>query len=87
MYYFYFLLDVILFTLKMCGHGVTLKPRGGALAALMRPETPTKFVSQADLVFHSPSSPRSITATHMRLTPTDESSPENVTQDYVVVIQ
>lgn len=70
----------------MCGPEVTSKPRGGALAALMRPETPSKFVSQADLVFHSPSSPRSITATHMRLTPADGASPED-TQDYVVVIQ
>lgn len=71
----------------MCGPEVTLKPRGGALAALMRPETSSKFVSQADLVFHSPSSPKSITATHMRLTPTGEGSPDDQIQDYAVVIQ
>lgn len=71
----------------MCGTEVTLKPRGGALAALMRPETPSKFVSQADLVFHSPSSPKSITATHMRLTPSDDVSSDDDPQDYVVVIQ
>ena len=72
----------------MCGTEVTPKPRGGALAALMRPETPSKYVSQADLVFHSPDSPRSITATHMRLTPTDDgAASDDEPQDYIVVIQ
>lgn len=71
----------------MCGPEVTPKPRGGALAALMRPEASNKFVSQADLVFHSPSSPKSITATHMRLTPSDELPSDDGPQDYVVVIQ
>lgn len=71
----------------MCGPEVTPKPRGGALAALMRPSSPSKFVSQADLVFHSPSSPKSITATHMRLTPADDGAADDEPQDYAVVIQ
>ena len=71
----------------MCGTEVTPKARGGALAALMRPSSPTKFVSQSEIVFHSPSSPRSITATHMRLTPTDDGASEDEPRDYTVVIQ
>ena len=71
----------------MCGTEVTPKPRGGALAALKWPETSNHFVSQADLIFHSPSSPKSIIATHMRLTPSEETSVDEEPHDYVVVIQ
>ncbi|SPN96654.1 uncharacterized protein DNG_00175 [Cephalotrichum gorgonifer] len=71
----------------MCGHEITPKPRGGALAALSSTEVSGGFAARADLVFHSPNSPRSTTATHIRLTPFGEDSPSSdCLQDYVVVI-
>lgn len=71
----------------MCGHEVTPKPRGGALAALNRPRGSDGLGLQADLVFHSLESPASMTATHMRLTPSGAAPATGDLDDYVVVIQ
>ncbi|PKS12424.1 hypothetical protein jhhlp_000630 [Lomentospora prolificans] len=68
----------------MCGHEITPKPRGGALAALNRPIHHDGLAVQGDLIFHSPGSPKSMTATHMRLTPS--TSTNDYFQNYVIVI-
>jgi hypothetical protein len=71
----------------MCGHEITPKPRGGALAALIRPMQHEGLAVQGDLVFHCPGSPKSMTATHLRLTPSGEIASHDYCQNYVVVIQ
>jgi hypothetical protein len=59
----------------MCGGPeVISRPRGGALVALNTPrdETPDDGFYKGDLAFHTPGQPASTTATHVRLTPSEE---------------
>lgn len=71
----------------MCGPETTDRPRGGALAALNRPiHSQTSQSLIGDLTFHTPGSPSSTEATHVRLTPDDSSSFRELS-DLRVVIQ
>lgn len=55
----------------MCGPENTNRPRGGALVALNPPiNSPCHL--RGDLSFHTPGSPGSNSATHARLTPSEE---------------
>lgn len=73
----------------MCGPEDTNRPRGGALAALNRPVDNGQFPRSnlvGDLTFHTPGSPGSLEATHVRLTP-ETASVVNDLPDLRVVIQ
>ncbi|ROT34540.1 hypothetical protein SODALDRAFT_321537 [Sodiomyces alkalinus F11] len=75
----------------MCGHDISDKPRGGALAVLS-PTTPSPGPNRdhlppcrGDLAFHTPGSPSSKIATHARWTRTPGDDVSCV-EDLLVVI-
>lgn len=53
----------------MCGPEDTNRPRGGALAVLSSLRADARAAMNADLAFHTPGSPTSHNATHVRITP------------------
>ncbi|KAM5356567.1 hypothetical protein ACJ41O_003213 [Fusarium nematophilum] len=67
----------------MCGPENTNRPRGGALVALAPIDDLSNL--RGDLAFHTPGSPGSASATHARLTPSDESNMKGLSDLYVVI--
>ncbi|KAF4967469.1 hypothetical protein FSARC_4992 [Fusarium sarcochroum] len=69
----------------MCGPENTNRPRGGALAALNPPVDSLSSNVCGDLAFHTPGRPASSSATHARLTPSEDCSMKGFTNLHVVV--
>ncbi|UPL02205.1 hypothetical protein LCI18_013139 [Fusarium solani-melongenae] len=69
----------------MCGPDNSNRPRGGALAALNPPVNTTTSNLCADLAFHTPGCPGNSSATHARLTPSDECDIKNLSDLRVVI--
>ncbi|KAM0558302.1 hypothetical protein ACHAPJ_004996 [Fusarium lateritium] len=68
----------------MCGPETTDRPRGGALVALNPPVNSFSSIC-GDLAFHTPGSPASSSATHARLTPSEDCSMKEFTNLQVVI--
>ncbi|KAJ4263033.1 hypothetical protein NW762_006646 [Fusarium torreyae] len=68
----------------MCGPETTDRPRGGALVALNPPVNSFSSIC-GDLAFHTPGSPASSSATHARLTPSEDCSIKELTNLQVVI--
>ncbi|KAF4470219.1 hypothetical protein FALBO_2891 [Fusarium albosuccineum] len=69
----------------MCGPENTNRPRGGALVALNPPMNSLSSNLRGDLAFHTPGSPGSTSATHARLTPSEECNINGLSDLYVVI--
>ncbi|KAI5468079.1 hypothetical protein BGZ63DRAFT_372908 [Mariannaea sp. PMI_226] len=71
----------------MCGPENTNRPRGGALVALNPPINTIQlpFSLCGDLSFHTPGCPGSTTATHARLTPSENCVVEHLSDLHVVI--
>ncbi|KAL6920903.1 hypothetical protein FSHL1_004879 [Fusarium sambucinum] len=68
----------------MCGPENTNRPRGGALVSLNSPTNSPSRIS-GDLAFHTPGSPSTSSATHARLTPSEECSIHNFSNLHVII--
>lgn len=82
---FFFLTNIFVKPTIMCGLDNSNRPRGGALAALNPPINTATSKLCADLAFHTPGCPANSSATHARLTPSDECDIKNLSNLHVVI--